>query len=383
MQQLKRKRTTRTLDKPAPLPPQPPRPRIYLDEATCRAHNAGLDAAAYNASTSEATGIWDLPFRATAALLPRVEHLTAADAVAAPAELVRVHVEAKDEDIARVTSAKYRAWLARDEGRTPGSFLDRDKTTMWTEGTLQAARCSAGAVLDAAEHVFATSDSGVRRAFVVVRPPGHHNSCGDIIEDYFDVDDGVEGNFVWGCHGGCIYNNVAMAIRKIQSERRVRFAVVDLDAHFGDGTALHFWHDPSVLTISIHWGQSEAGNMYPFLQGGPDERGGEGAEGACLNLPLPDDSDDVALATAMNNALMALRAFQPEGIFVACGFDALDVDLSSPLKFTPEGYGKALTALIEAYPGVPLLATWEGGYTTMRQADAFEQVIYAMRHVTH
>ena len=48
-----------------------------------------------------------------------------------------------------------------------------------------------------------------------------------------------------------------------------------------------------------------------------------------------------------------------------------------------EGYGKALTALIEAYPGVPLLATWEGGYTTMRQADAFEQVIYAMRHVTH
>ena len=123
--------------------------------------------------------------------------------------------------------------------------------------------------------------------------------------------------------------------------------------------------------------------MYPFLQGGPDERGGEGAVGATLNLPLPDDSDDVALGTAMNKALTVLRAFQPEGIFVACGFDALDEDLSSKLNFTPEGYGKAFTELIEAFPGVPLLATWEGGYTTKRQADAFEQVIHAMRHVTN
>ena len=219
----------------------------------------------------------------------------------------------------------------------------------------------------------------------------------DLIEEQFDIDEGTPGNFVWGCHGGCVYNNVAMAIRMLQHQDKSvakgdsghgapppplprRFAVVDIDAHFGDGTALQFWYDKNVLTISIHWSQHDRGSMFPFLQGDPTERGGDGAEGTNLNLPLPDGSGDAALSCAIDDAILSLRAFDPDGgIFVACGFDGLDDDASSKLCFTPAGYGRAIAALVAAFPKMPVLASWEGGYTEQRQADALEAVVRALR----
>lgn len=391
-------------------------PRIFLDEKALREHNAALDVSVYRRETSVDTGIWDLPFRVEP-MLDRVRLLGGACGTSAKAaHVVRVHEYATLKDISRVASAKYRRCLedacgdhggddksviesGGDADKAECRFLDGDKTTLLTPTTVECARYGAGSVLAAASYVFARrgargsshSDDrsrAARRAFVVARPPGHHNSCCDLIEEQFDIDEGTLGNFVWGCHGGCVFNNVAMAIRMLQHEgesvvgsgavTRRRFAVVDIDAHFGDGTALQFWNDASVLTISIHWSQHESGSMYPFLQGGSEERGGGDARGTNLNLPLPDGSDDVALSRAINNAILSLRAFCPSGIFVACGFDGLDTDLSSKLRFTPAGYGAAVGALVEAFPSISVLVSWEGGYTEERQADAFEAVVRAL-----
>lgn len=394
-------------------------PWVYLDEGTLRAHNALADKSIYRRETSETTGIWDLPFRG-GVMLDRAtvlggggcEGIQGNEKVAvAIARVVRIRKCATSDDIARVTSAKYRQWLegacATDtscggyKGDDGTRFLDGDKTTLATQTTVDCARYGAGSVLAAASRVFArdeeTSSSSSSRAFVLTRPPGHHNSCIDLIEEQFDIDEDTPGNFVWGCHGGCVYNNVAMAIRMLQHHDTMvangggacdsasprllprRFAVVDIDAHFGDGTALQFWYDKNVLTISIHWSQHEDGTMFPFLQGGPAERGGDGAEGTNLNLPLPDGSGDAALSRAIGNAILKLHAFDPDGgIFVACGFDGLDDDPSSKLCFTPAGYGSAVAALVAAFPKLPLLALWEGGYTEQRQADAFEAVVRAL-----
>ncbi|MDQ2670126.1 MAG: histone deacetylase, partial [Gemmatimonadota bacterium] len=60
--------------------------------------------------------------------------------------------------------------------------------------------------------------------------------------------------------GFCCFNDVALAIRGLQREGRIRrAAIVDLDVHQGNGTAAIFAGDPDVFTFSMHG----AGN-FPF-----------------------------------------------------------------------------------------------------------------------
>jgi len=53
--------------------------------------------------------------------------------------------------------------------------------------------------------------------------------------------------------GFCVFNDVAVAIKVLQSEGLIKKAlIVDLDVHQGDGTASFFSHDHSVFTFSMH-----------------------------------------------------------------------------------------------------------------------------------
>lgn len=170
------------------------------------------------------------------------------------------------------------------------AFLDTDETTLVNATTEAAARSAVGATLDAVEAVLA---GRWRHAFVCARPPGHHNGCCEMLEQ---ID---EGGHVYACHGGCVLNETAIGIRHAQTlmaakqqavaaparaalhaapkdtggqpparKRQAavsklppssafpfgsgaKIAVVDIDVHFGDGTALCFYDDPSVR--SLHW----------------------------------------------------------------------------------------------------------------------------------
>jgi acetoin utilization deacetylase AcuC-like enzyme len=54
-------------------------------------------------------------------------------------------------------------------------------------------------------------------------------------------------------NGFCIINDMVIALRRLQSESRIRTAwIVDTDAHKGDGTAALTWRDSSIRTLSIH-----------------------------------------------------------------------------------------------------------------------------------
>ena len=74
--------------------------------------------------------------------------------------------------------------------------------------------------------------------------------------------------------GGCIFGNTALAALHARAAHGVeRIAIVDWDAHHGNGTQAAFWDDPSVLTISLH----QAG-CFPPGSGAVDELGGAGAQ---------------------------------------------------------------------------------------------------------
>jgi acetoin utilization deacetylase AcuC-like enzyme len=57
-------------------------------------------------------------------------------------------------------------------------------------------------------------------------------------------------------NGFCMLNDIVIAIRKLQAEKRVhRVWVIDVDAHKGDGTAALTHGDDTITTLSIHMAQ--------------------------------------------------------------------------------------------------------------------------------
>ena len=52
--------------------------------------------------------------------------------------------------------------------------------------------------------------------------------------------------------GFCVYNDLAVAISWLLDNGCERIAYVDVDVHHGDGVQQIFYHDPRVLTVSLH-----------------------------------------------------------------------------------------------------------------------------------
>ena len=69
--------------------------------------------------------------------------------------------------------------------------------------------------------------------------------------------------------GFCYVNNTAAAAQRLRGTFN-RVAILDVDAHHGDGTQQIFYARPDVLTISIH---ADPRNYYPFFTGYANEIG--------------------------------------------------------------------------------------------------------------
>lgn len=100
--------------------------------------------------------------------------------------------------------------------------LDRVRT----RGMFEAASLAAGGAIAAAELA-----CGGEPAFALIRPPGHHASA----------------DHAWGM---CFFNNMAVAVRRILPVSR-RVLILDIDLHFGDGTASIFRWTPEVSVVNI------------------------------------------------------------------------------------------------------------------------------------
>ena len=164
-------------------------------------------------------------------------------------------------------------------------------------------------------------------------------------------------------YGFCVFNNCAIVARAAQSRHGLaRVAVVDIDAHHGNGTEALFYDDPTVLTISIHQDRS-----FPIETGGVEAAGAGDGLGANVNVNLPAGTGDGGYLDAMDRIVLpVLEAFGPDLVVVACGVDASPYDPLSQLAVTAAGFaavGDRLRAAAARLAGGRLMLVQEGGYS--------------------
>jgi acetoin utilization deacetylase AcuC-like enzyme len=208
-----------------------------------------------------------------------------------------------------------------------------DTMTLVGPGTWEAARAAVDCAQTAADLVI----GGERAAYALCRPPGHHATRD-------------------GYGGSCYLNNSAIAAQALRDAGHATVAVVDLDAHHGNGTQAIFWDHGDVRYGSLH--VDPAAGWFPHFFGHASETGiGEG-EGATRNLPLAEGTGDGPWLDAVRQ--LAEFASGADALVVSLGVDAAADDPESPLQVTADGYagaGRVLGSL-----GVPAVVVQEGGY---------------------
>ena len=149
--------------------------------------------------------------------------------------------------------------------------------------------------------------------------------------------------------GFCLFNDVAVAIRVLQRERRLtRAAVVDCDVHHGNGTAMIFDLDPSVFTFSIHQQHN-----YPAFK-----------PRSSLDVGVDNRLQNVEYLSRLRQALPKVLAFEPEIVFYLAGADPYEDDQLGGLALTIEGLRERDRLVFSAcrVAGVPVVLTLAGGY---------------------
>ena len=228
--------------------------------------------------------------------------------------------EAAVADLALVHSAAYLDDFlhARWTPRTAASELPLDARVVtafvrFTGGTIGAAR-------EALERGFAVNVGG-----------GFHHAFADHAE------------------GFCYLNDLAVAIRVLQREERIRrAAVIDCDLHQGNGTARIFAGDDDVFTFSIHQER-----LYPVKQVSD------------LDVGLDDPAGDATYLAALDRALPVVFARgRPEFVLYQAGADPFAEDQLGNLGISLAGLRERDRRVLAACAahGVPCAVTFGGGY---------------------
>lgn len=213
-----------------------------------------------------------------------------------------------------------------------GGALDPD--TYISAASWEAARFAAGAGITAVEAIeTGEADFG----FAAVRPPGHHA----------EQSKGM---------GFCLINNIAVTAAALVA-RGNSVAIVDWDAHHGNGTQEIFAGSADVLYLSMHHAP-----YYPGT-GRVEEVGGGLGTGRSVNIPVPRGTGGETYQDAFSRVVLPVLAqFEPDWLLVSAGYDGHIEDPLGGLGLLPLDYELMAASLGQVMDRTNTVFLLEGGY---------------------
>jgi acetoin utilization deacetylase AcuC-like enzyme len=264
---------------------------------------------------------------------------------------------ATHEEIAYVHRPKLVSALERVCREEAPGIIDYAPTYV-TQSSFEDALRAAGGVMTCARAVL---HGEAKNAFAIVRPPGHHAEPERAM-------------------GFCIFNNIAIAAQDALAGADgrpplQRVAILDYDAHHGNGTQAAFLNDERVAFLSVH--QYQAG-FYPgtgWIEDAPH------AKKRIVNVPLPAYAGDEVYEQVADRLFVPfVKSFKPQMILISVGFDAHWSDPITMLGLSTAGYltlAKKVVALAEEYCEGKIVFVLEGGYDPANVANGAETVFIA------
>ena len=154
--------------------------------------------------------------------------------------------------------------------------------------------------------------------------------------------------------GFCVFADFAITVRQLLDDPDSgvdRIAVLDIDAHHGDGTEVLLLDEPRALTFSIH-------DRTIF----PGTGNADSPERRAYNEPLAAGAGDAELYEGVGRFVELAREFAPGMILIAMGADGHDEDPLSTLRYSMAGMEAAVNRVRRAFPELPVLLGGAGGY---------------------
>lgn len=215
-----------------------------------------------------------------------------------------------------------------------GERVELDPDTVLMPASLEAALRAVGGGVLAVDLVLS---GRVDRAFVAVRPPGHHAEAGYAM-------------------GFCLFNSAAIAASYAQQHHGLaRIVLVDFDVHHGNGSQSRCADAAGLLYVSSH--------QHPCFPGTglAEETGG----GHLVNMPLAPGSGSAAFRQAWTDiGLPAITAFRPSLMVISAGFDAHQDDPLAQIALRIDDFAWLTRSLVAAATSCEgrIVSLLEGGY---------------------
>lgn len=159
--------------------------------------------------------------------------------------------------------------------------------------------------------------------------------------------------------GFCVFNDIAVtALVLLESNEICRCAVLDLDAHQGNGTAEILGKKDNVFIVDLYGEKSYPVRKIPTH----------------MDIPLPENIGDDAYLEKMIPALNAIPKFEPDLIIYIAGVDPLLKDRFGKLALSHAGLMARdhLVFTMAKSNSIPIVTTMGGGY-----ANPIEHTVHA------